>query len=123
MQYVLLDEFLLSLAQVELLHLLHQHLPSYRGYFGCTPTFLLLFLLILELLILPLDVSFCILCSLLGSLGHHLLLLLLCLILLDLRCLCCVCSSSLTDCLLSHSQLLLYGLIGILCGCRLLQYL
>ena len=29
MQYVLFDEFLLSLAQIELLHLLHKHLPSY----------------------------------------------------------------------------------------------
>lgn len=123
MQYVLLDEFLLSLAQVELLHLLHEHLPSYRGYIKLKPTFLLLFLIILQLLILPLDVSFGIFCSLLGSLGHHLLLLLLSLVLLKLCCLCNVYSSSLTDCLLSHSQLLLYSLVGILCGCRLLQYL
>ena len=123
MKYVLLDEFLLSLAQVELLHLLHEHLPSYRGYIKLKPTFLLLFLIILQLLILPLDVSFGIFCSLLGSLGHHLLLLLLSLVLLKLCCLCNVCSSSLADCLLSHSQLLLYSLVGILCGCRLLQYL
>jgi len=93
------------------------------GYIGCAPTFLLLFLLILQLLILPLDVSFGVLCTLLGSLCHHLLLLLLCIVLLKLRCLCHVCSSSLTDCLLSHRELLLNSLIVILCGSRLLQYL
>jgi hypothetical protein len=93
------------------------------GYIEWAATFLLLFLLVLQLLILPLDVSFGVLCTLLGSLCHHLLLLLLCIVLLKLRCLCCVCSSSLTDCLLSHRELLLNSLIVILCGSRLLQYL
>lgn len=37
MQYILLDEFLLSLAQIQLLHLFHEHLPSYiRLYWMCT---------------------------------------------------------------------------------------